>query len=280
MTYFVTCSGGNDSIALVQFMLEYGEPFHVVYNNTGWAHKDWAERMTRVRGWVEKEGMTFHETKSEGMKNLIRRKGCFPKPASNMQFCTSYLKEKPSLDLYDRIDPDCDFVVVTGRRREESQNRRDLPVYGTISERHGGRDVWNPLYRHTEEMRDTLLSKTPFERIETQSLECYPCINANKYGGVLPNLDPDRVDEIESFELSLGLNGKGNPRTMFRPSRTGGSVGIRQVLEWANGQRGWKSLHYPEAYKNLPHKTAKESVEEEVENSTSGSSCDAGYCGS
>lgn len=276
MTYFVTCSGGNDSIALVQYMIERNEPFTVVYNNTGWAHEAWEARMKRVELWVKSNGHNYIETKSVGMKNMIRKKGGFPKPASNMQFCTGILKEQPSLELYDKLDSKRDWDVVTGRRREESANRATLPEWGMNSSKHGGRDVWNPLYTHTESMRDKLLNKTPFEKLKTQSLECYPCINANKSSGVLSNLPEKRVKEIEDFELSLGKNGKGNPRTMFRPKRCGGAVGIRQVQEWAKGKRGWKADAVPQAYQNLPTILGGELLADEKEDNYS---CDGGYCG-
>lgn len=271
----MTCSGGNDSIALVQYMIENGEPFTVVYNNTGWAHPEWEERIEKVSLWVKSSGNIFHETKSIGMKEMVKQKGGFPKPASNMQFCTGILKEQPSLELYEEIDPEKDYDVVTGRRREESRNRADLPEYSIGSPKHGGRDVWNPLYRHSEEMRDKLLERSPFSKIATQSLECYPCINANKGSGVLANLLPERIKEIEDFELSLGRNGKGNPRTMFRPKRCGGSVGISQVVEWANGERGWKAKEYPEEYKNLPVIMGGEMIEEAKEMPM----CEGGFCG-
>lgn len=274
--YFVTCSGGNDSIALIQFMLEQGEPFHAVYNNTGWAVDWWAGRMLKVKEWVESNGHVFHETESEGMKAMVRRKQGWPMPASKMQFCTGELKEKPSTELYQRIDPNADMIVVTGRRREESRNRADLPQWAYGSEKHGWRDVWNPLYMHTEAMRDELLARSPFDKLPHQSLECYPCVCANKSSKVLRELPEARVAEIEDFELSLGRNSKGNPRTMFRPYRAGGGVGIRQVVDWANGPRGWKAPNYPQAYAELPVIMGGEEIEEAE---SSCNQCTGGFCG-
>lgn len=260
--YFVACSGGNDSVALIQYMIDRGLCFDVVYNNTGWAVDWWPKRMNLIRQWIEQHGNAYHETMSEGMKDMIRRKGGWPKPASNMQFCTGELKEQPSLRLYAEIDPNCEFDVVTGRRRVESRNRADLPEWGYNSPKHGGRDVWNPLVRYSDADRDALLAKTNIPKLSTQSLECYPCICANKTSGVLSNLPESRIKEIEDFELSLGKNGKGNPRTMFRPKRCGGAVGIRQVVQWAKGKRGWKADEVPKEYKNLPTIIGGEEIEE------------------
>lgn len=274
--YFVTCSGGNDSIALLQYMINKREPFHAVYNNTGWAVDWWAGRMLQVKDWVEYWGCIFHETESEGMMAMVRRKQGWPKPASNMQFCTGELKEKPSSVLYDKVDPSKDFIIVTGRRREESSNRRGMPEWSYDSEKHGGRDVWNPLFAHNEAMRDELLDMSPFDKLPHQSLECYPCVCANKSSTVLKNLSENRIKEIEDFELSLGRNSKGNPRTMFRPYRVGGGVGIRQVVDWANGPRGWKAPFYPEAYANLPMIVGGEEIDESPETCNQ---CTGGFCG-
>ena len=201
--YLVACSAGNDSIALIQFMLDSGKSFSVVYNDTGWARDDWPARVNRVSQWCFNNGITFHITKSEGMEALVRRKKGWPMPASAMQFCTGELKEKPTLELLARIDPDCELTIVTGRRREESQNRRDLAQHQDESAKHGGRDVWNPLYIHNEAMRDVLIRKAGFEPLNHSSMECYPCVCANKTDLAAMPVDCSRIDEIEKIEIEM-----------------------------------------------------------------------------
>jgi len=51
-------------------------------------------------------------------------------------------------------------------------------------------------------------------------------------------LSEDRVSEIEKIEASMGVTSKGKPRTMFRPYRHKGAVGIREVKRWADSDRG------------------------------------------
>jgi len=64
-------SGGNDSVALVQWAIEKGlKDLHVAYSNTGWAADFWAERLDKFRALVESNGGTYHEIQSEGMVNL------------------------------------------------------------------------------------------------------------------------------------------------------------------------------------------------------------------
>lgn len=153
MKYLVASSFGNDSVALIQFMLNGGYDFQVVYNDTGWARHDWPARVKMFSDWLFVKGVTLHITKSVGMKELVKQKKGWPMPASAMQFCTGELKEKPTELLMQKIDPDAELVIVTGRRREESQNRADLPLWQYESEKHGGRDVWNPIAMLNERER-------------------------------------------------------------------------------------------------------------------------------
>ena len=248
MKYIVGCSGGNDSIANIQFMIDRGLNFSVVYNDTGWSRDDWPARIKQIADWLFGLGVTFHITKSIGMEAIVRKNKGWPMPASKMQWCTEHLKEKPMTELLNKIDPDLDLICVTGRRREESINRSDLAEHQEESVKHGGRDVWNPLVRFDESMRDELINKTPFSVLPHQSMECYPCVCANKTDLQSMGIDDERINLIEKIETELGHTRYGKPRTMFRPYRAGYAVGIKEVLQWAN-IKGWKSSGYPEKYK-------------------------------
>lgn len=248
MRYLVASSMGNDSIALIQFMLDGGYDFSVIYNDTGWARDDWPARVKKCSDWLLEKGVTLHITKSIGMVNIVKKNKGWPMPASSMQWCTEHLKEKPTTELLNKIDADCELVCVTGRRREESANRSSLAEWQEESQKHGGRDVWNPLVRYDAKMRDELISKTPFDVLLHQSMECYPCVCANKDDLKSMQLDEKRIKLIEELEIELGHTRYGKPRTMFRPYRAGYGVGIRQVFQWAT-EPNFKSSGYPEAYK-------------------------------
>lgn len=248
MKYLVASSMGNDSIALIQFMIDGGYEFSVVYNDTGWARKDWPERVKKCASWLFEKGITLHVTPSIGMVNIVKKNKGWPMPASKMQWCTEHLKEKPTTELLERIDKGCELVCVTGRRREESVNRASLEEWQEESTKHGGRDVWNPLVRFNADMRNELINKTPFSVLSHQSMECYPCVCANKDDLKEMHLDEERIALIESVEVELGHTRYGKPRTMFRPYRAGFAVGIRQVFQWAT-EPNFKSPGYPEEYK-------------------------------
>ena len=143
--------------------------------------------------------------------------------------CTASLKQEPAkawLAVYDQAG---EATCMTGVRREESENRRDAPEHVISSENHGGRELWQPLVRHTEAMRDALVLKTPMPLIPFRSKECYPCVNTRK--PELRLLDREARDRVHRIEVVAGINGKGNARVMFSPKRHGGAVGIDAVIE-------------------------------------------------
>jgi 3'-phosphoadenosine 5'-phosphosulfate sulfotransferase (PAPS reductase)/FAD synthetase len=281
MKYLVASSFGNDSVALIQFMLNGKYDFSVVYNDTGWSRNDWPSRVAMFSSWLLIKGVTLHITKSVGMKELVRKKKGWPMPASAMQFCTGELKEKPTALLMQKIDPDCELVVVTGRRREESDNRVNLPLWQYESAKHGARDVWNPLAMMNEQERDGLIKQAGFEVLPHSSMECYPCVCANKSDLAMLNQTPDRISEIEQLEIEMGFTKNKKPRTMFRPYRVGGGVGIRQAVEWGAGVRGFKSTKIPDIYKqdkeiDCDIGASDIAYEDDIEFRRQ---CDGGYCG-
>lgn len=228
---FIFSSGGNDSIALIQWAKEYQlEDVVVVYNNTGWAAPWWPERVERLKEFCGNE-FQFRETESMGFADLARWKMAFP--MNGKQWCTEHLKRLPSLKLMDEMDPDAEGTVFVGVRREESARRSTWPEHVEESEAHGGRSQWSPLVRHLEADRNELLERAGFEPLPHRSQECYPCVNANRED--LRRVDENRIYVIELLEDELG-SGKvsGNPKTMFRPYRHQGAVGIRNVMKWAN----------------------------------------------
>lgn len=330
LTYVVTCSGGNDSVALIQYMQEnHKGEFCVLYNDTGWSYDGWTERITKIANMCFEKGIMFHITQSEGMESLVKRKKGWPKPASNMQFCTQELKERPSLLFYQKHDrtivkltvdntsweteahPDemfafnskvnkrdkktgepihktkievldgAELTIVTGRRRQESQNRATLPLWQYESAKHGGRDVYNPLINFDEKERDKYIERFGLTPLPHQSKECF-CVCKSKSDLSTEPKDSPWIDRIEKIELEMGHTKNGKPRTMFRPYRCGGAVGIRQVFEWGHGERGWKADHVPEAYKFKGDASVgfgDEYYEETKKALEYARQCDGGFCG-
>lgn len=287
MKYVVTTSFGNDSVALIQWMHENHEgEFMCLYNDTGWARDDWPKRVSDLTRICFEKGIQVFITKSEGMTNLVKRKKGWPMPASAMQWCTQELKEKPSNEFYSKRDPNCDLIIVTGRRREESQNRKDLTLWELESHKHGGRDVYNPIASFDESRRDHYIRRFGIEPLRHSSMECYPCVCANKKDLAAMPLNDARISHIEKLEIEMGHTRNDKPRTMFRPYRVGGGVGIRQAVAWGRGERGFKSEYIPNEYK-LPDAQlimfeGVNDVAYEIETKEGrefAKQCDGGFCG-
>ena len=231
--YAIFASYGNDSIALIQWMHEHEKSGIVVYSDTGWASPCWTARVESAEAWAQSLGFDTARTHSEGMLSLARRKKGWP--PNGRQYCTQELKIIPAQTWLDEHDPAKEMVCCAGIRRAESRARAFWPEWVEESDKHGGRSAWFPLVRHTNHDLDRLLAKTPFPTLPHRSWECYPCVpNANKAD--IASLSPQRIDELEQYEREMGFTSQGKPRTIVRPARAGGAIGIREVWEWATGR--------------------------------------------
>ena len=228
MGYVIFASGGNDSVALIQYAIEAGwSNVIVAYNDTGWASPEWPIRIRKLKSFVRRAGFKFHTIKSEGMSALVTRKKAFP--ANKPKFCTYELKIRPAQEWLAKIDPDCEMICCVGVRRAESAARAQWPEWEECSEKHGGRPLCAPLVRYTDDDRNLLLARAGWDVLPHRSRECSPCVNANKSDlRILPLVD---IEKVRKKELEMGLN-------MFRPHRMMGAKGIDEAMKWAHSNRG------------------------------------------
>lgn len=232
----IFASYGNDSIALIQWCVENNvKDIGVIYSDTGWASDEWGDRVIKAEKWCESLGVKTYRTECEGFENLMRRKKGFPQ-CQRMQFCTEVLKIIPGDIKLDEIDPEKDADCITGIRRCESVKRATAPEHVEVSDNHGGRSLWSPLVRHTDEMRNELIERTPFNILPHKSRECFPCVCSNRKD--LLEVDEKKIKKLETLENELGFTKKGKPRVMFRPYRQMGATGIREAIKWAQSPRG------------------------------------------
>ena len=227
--HIISASYGNDSIALIQWAYENKlEDVFVLYADTGWCHPDWAERVKTGMDFADSCGFTTWIVKGEfTFETIVKMRKGFPN--QKYQWCSGLLKGIPLNEFQFFLDPKCTAKILIGKRRAESNNRKDTPEFVLSSEYHEGRTVWHPLYKHTDEMRDILAERAEFEILPHRSMECCPCINANRFD--LRNTPEVQIERVRVLEKAVG-------NTMFKPSRTCGAVGIDQVLDWAWSSRG------------------------------------------
>lgn len=233
---FISVSYGNDSLAMIQWAHEIGLPnATVAYCDTGWASPTWGNRVIEVERLAKSYGFPTVRLKSMGMAELVRMKKGWP--GNGQQFCTAHLKGIPFLQWADEVDLGYTATVLIGKRRAESEKRKDIPEFIEASEHHGGRRVWHPLYLHTDEERNALIYRAGFVPLPHRSLECNPCVNANREDFL--RLSPGEIDRVNDLEAEIG-------KPMFRPKRFGG-IGIYSVIKWATDGRDRPSADDEEA---------------------------------
>jgi len=127
----------------------------------------------------------------------------------------------------DEEDKDYKAIVMVGKRRAESEARKNTPEYIHNSDYHGGRTLWHPLYLHTDEERNALITRSGFEPLPHRSLECNPCVNANRQDFL--RLTPGEIERVNELEVEIG-------KPMFRPKRFS-ALGIYGVIAWAKDGR-------------------------------------------
>jgi hypothetical protein len=225
--HIISASYGNDSIALIQWARERRlKNVVVAYCDTGWAAPGWDQRVDEGEALAKRYLFDTVRIRSMGMEDLVRHKQAFPGNAQ--QFCTAHLKGVPFLRWVDAVDPLCEAAILIGKRRAESRKRANTPEFVESSEYHGGRRVWHPLFQHTDDERNALLSRAGFVELPHRSQECSPCVNANRSDFRL--LTPEQVARVRQLEQEIG-------KTMFRPQRFK-AKGIDEVMRWAWSERG------------------------------------------
>jgi len=225
----LSVSYGNDSIAIIQWAHENKLPdVTCCYIDTGWAGVGWTERVEAGERLASGYGFdVVRITPEVQFQELMQIKQAFP--FQRAPWCSAMLKGIPYLNWLDGVDPEAKAVTLVGKRRAESEARKDTPEFVSDSEYHGGRRLWHPLFKHTDRERDALIERSGLKPLPHRSLECDPCINANRAD--FRRLSAFDVRKTEDLEALVG-------RTMFRPYRHNGAKGIRQVIEWAKYSEG------------------------------------------
>lgn len=218
----LSSSYGNDSIALIQLVSDWGfDDVTVVYIDTKWSAADWDIRVMEGEALAMRYGFKTVRLTSCGFEQLVRDRQGFPWPAQ--QFCTLHLKGLPFLEWIEEMDPEREAVVMIGKRRAESHARKETPEFVRNSEYHGGRTIWHPLYNHSDVARDDLVESSGMPLLDHRSQDCSPCVNASRKDLLM--LTTEQIERVNDLEVAIG-------RPMFRPKRYK-TVGIYGVMVWA-----------------------------------------------
>jgi hypothetical protein len=91
---------------------------------------------------------------------------------------------------------------------------------------------------HTEKQRNELLRRAGFDVLPHRSLECNPCVNANRED--FKRLTPGEIERVSELEVEIS-------QPMFRAKRFG-ALGIHGVIAWAKDGRKRGDIEEEEGY--------------------------------
>jgi len=199
---------GDESIALIQWLFEKKveknlnpQNIHLIYVRTGWAAPEWEARVSAGIAWAKSLGFQTHELDPPAsFENLMLQQGKFP--SRKFQWCANFLKALPILDFLDDLDPQLNFIILLAKRREASRINFNLPEFILEEPKWGDRKVWHPLYLHTQEARDALITQTPLPILNHRSLECDPCVNSDAQD--VCRMSPSTLEKTRHLEQKLG----------------------------------------------------------------------------
>lgn len=214
MQYLILGNFGNHSLAVLRALIEQGlANLHFVYVETGWSSAMWPGRVQEGSQYANSHGVTVHRLKPKAnFSELVLQRKQFPCP--KFQWCASFLKGLTISDYLEIFDPECEAVIVSGKRRYDSGRYSDLQEYEYDNPLYQGRTVWNPLWKTTNEVWKLLILQTGFEVLPHPSLECNPCIH-NKLSDLV-SLDASAVTRLEDLEKNLQQTMFGQPISQLR----------------------------------------------------------------
>lgn len=195
--------------------------------------------------------------------DLCLWKGRFP--SRRAQFCTEFLKTKPSVEYQLGLIESglCDAVWSwQGVRIDESEARRTR-LQGTgacvihFQEQGGGIYNYRPILRWRaadcfEAHRIVGLDPNPLYRQGMTRVGCMPCINASKDEVLeISKRFPGHIDRIEFWERTVAAASKRQEASFFPdPNRDAhlNKRGIRNYVEWSKTKRGGQEIDWIRLY--------------------------------
>lgn len=285
----VSVSGGKDSTALLLLAIERGvENLQAVFADTGHEHAqtydyieylnarvfpirrikaDFSARIAakaefiavkwREQGIAEEKvqrALAVMKPTGNPFLDLCIWKGRFP--STKARFCSEELKRNPIIEQVQRplLDAGDDVISWQGVRRDESDNRRNLPE-NECKEIDGstGAELWNfrPILDWTVDdvfamHRKHGIEPNPLYRQGMGRVGCMPCIHARKDELLeIAVRFPEEIERVSEWERIIGDAGKRDVagQTFFtargESNETAYDVGsVWQRIEWAKTSRG------------------------------------------
>lgn len=291
----VSVSGGKDSTALLLLAIERGaENLQAVFADTGHEHPQTIEYVQYLndnvfpirsikadfsRQIANKAVFIAEKWREQGIDedkvlralavmkptgnpflDLCIWKGRFP--STKARFCSEELKRNPIVGQVQKplLDVGDDVVSWQGVRRDESENRRNLPEHECKEiDATTGAELWNfrPILDWTVDdvfamHRKHGIKPNPLYQQGMGRVGCMPCIHARKDELLEIGLRfPEEIDRVMEWEKIVGEASKRDMATFFATAQLAGpqatsnsskitleSHGVWQAIEWAKTSRG------------------------------------------
>ncbi|WP_321953152.1 phosphoadenosine phosphosulfate reductase family protein [Paraburkholderia bannensis] len=291
----ISVSGGKDSTALLLLAIERGaENLQAVFADTGHEHAqtyeyvqylndrvfpirtikaDFSARIAAKAAFVATKwreqgipeakvlrALAVMKPTGNPFLDLCVWKGRFP--STKARFCSEELKRNPIIEQVQRplLSVGEDVVSWQGVRRDESENRRNLPERECKDvDADTGAELWNyrPILDWTVDdvfamHRKHGVEPNPLYRQGMGRVGCMPCIHARKDELLEIGLRfPEEIDRVMRWEQIVGEASKRDMATFFAtaqlagPQATSDSAdislerhGVWQAIEWAKTSRG------------------------------------------
>lgn len=197
--YCLIANFGDDSIALIQYAHELNLNNVVVLSvDTGWKGILWKARIEEADLWMQRIGFkSAHLEPEYDFSALVKARKHFP--SQSFHWCSTFLKGLTILNWLDEYDDDLKAIILLPHRQDMSKSQADLPIEVANSKFYDDRKVRYPLRHFNRDMRNNLISRTPFKvPLNHRSLECHPCVHFTKRDiTTLSELDIERVLCVE-----------------------------------------------------------------------------------
>ena len=276
--YHLGCSGGKDSTALLLWAIhESGLPrdsLRVTFCDTGNEDRLTYDHLQMLNDTVAIPagiigGIETLKPEYDFFQLAMKKKRF---PSRKAQFCTQWLKLRPTQDwIKARMNEDHEVVVLNGKRTKESRERHRT-MAGTAERAWSpfwGCEEWAPLMNWTIE--DVLaihkrygVPLNPLYALGAHRVGCFPCVNCGKAEvRMTAKIRPEKILQISEAEERIGEHrGDCDAVTFFQPSMTPkrfhdltykrkkdgkmmGAASIENVVKWAQTERGGKQYRIP-----------------------------------
>lgn len=245
--FVVSISGGKDSkatlIVSLPLLLKVVKPsqIKVVFCNTHWEKDVTNDEIESIRVKMQELNIQFlvlsNPKYPNGLPDLIKSKKAFPTRMAKT--CTQLLKMIPAVEYYKSLNSKgLNVISLVGKRRDESEDRKDIPDKEYYSYKDWGFDIYYPIADWSETdvysfLDDTWgIPKSYFQG--NKRVGCDECFQADLKSISL--MSEERIQQMEEVESEVSKSYKDkSPTFFFRRNKTfpDGYAPIREIVNYA-----------------------------------------------